>query len=217
MLRRGLAFGGMVAEGMVRGSGWSFLQFGRRLEHALFSLRSVQACCGQGMTPDKMHLRLALELGDALITYRNRYLSVLQPRPVLDLLLNDETNPRSLLFQLDAMERHTQAFPSRPQGMPDDELAALKTQVGQVVDSFIADQNPGVDESVQLDGQLFDVEQRLMAIAEHISRVYFIHSQGERLLGADWRPSNQAQGSGQGAGQGPVQGAGQGTPQGLAT
>ena len=48
-------------------------------------------------------LMLALELCDSAITYRNRYLNVLQPAPVLDLVLADQGNPRGLAFQLVAM------------------------------------------------------------------------------------------------------------------
>ena len=48
-------------------------------------------------------LRLALELCDSSITYRSRYLAVLQPAPALDLMLADDGNPRGLAFQLAAM------------------------------------------------------------------------------------------------------------------
>jgi uncharacterized alpha-E superfamily protein len=52
--------------------------------------------------PDRTEagLGLALELCDSVLTYRSRYLSVLQPAPVLDLVLADEGNPRALVFQL---------------------------------------------------------------------------------------------------------------------
>ncbi len=47
-------------------------------------------------------LRLLLELCDSAITYRGRYLSVVQPAPVLDLVLADTGNPRALAFQFEA-------------------------------------------------------------------------------------------------------------------
>ena len=37
------------------------------------------------------------------MTYRRRYMSRLQTAPVLDLLLADEANPRSLAYQLAAL------------------------------------------------------------------------------------------------------------------
>ena len=48
-------------------------------------------------------LQLALELRDSVITYRTRYLAVMQAAPALDLVLADEGNPRGLAFQLHAM------------------------------------------------------------------------------------------------------------------
>ena len=49
-------------------------------------------------------------MADSGITYRRRYLATLQVAPVLDLLLTDDSNPRSLLFQLEALSEHWQAL-----------------------------------------------------------------------------------------------------------
>ena len=45
-------------------------------------------------------LDYVLEVADSSMTYKSRYFTTLQPAPVLDVLLLDETNPRSLVFQL---------------------------------------------------------------------------------------------------------------------
>jgi uncharacterized alpha-E superfamily protein len=45
-------------------------------------------------------LELLLEVADSSVSYRTRYFTTLQPLAVLDLLMADETNPRSLDFQL---------------------------------------------------------------------------------------------------------------------
>jgi len=44
-------------------------------------------------------LQLLLELCDSAITYQGRYMSAVQPGPVLDLVLADPDNPRALAFQ----------------------------------------------------------------------------------------------------------------------
>ena len=64
-------------------------------------------------------LRLALELCDSTITYRSRYLAVVQPAPVLDLVLADEGNPRGLAFQLAAIA----CAAERDRGSEDQSLA----------------------------------------------------------------------------------------------
>ena len=48
------------------------------------------------------------------MTYRRRYLSMLQADPVLDLLLADETNPRSLAYQLVALAESIDRLPRDP-------------------------------------------------------------------------------------------------------
>jgi uncharacterized circularly permuted ATP-grasp superfamily protein/uncharacterized alpha-E superfamily protein len=99
---------GLAAENMVRGGGRLFLDLGRRVERAQ-AVADQLACTlefpGAAQQPARVEhgLRLALELCDSSITYRARYLAVLQPAPALDLLLADDGNPRGLAFQLAAM------------------------------------------------------------------------------------------------------------------
>ena len=98
---------GLAAENMVRGGGRLFLDFGRRMERAqsiTAELAQVLDQPGALTQPGRVEagLRMALELRDSVITYRARYLAVLQPAPALDLVLADEGNPRGLAFQLTA-------------------------------------------------------------------------------------------------------------------
>jgi uncharacterized alpha-E superfamily protein len=73
----------------------------------------------RGMALDD-RLRLVLELCDSAITYRNRYLMVLQAAPVLDLVIADDGNPRGLSFQLVAIRDLLDAV----SGAPENELLA---------------------------------------------------------------------------------------------
>ncbi len=98
---------GLSAENMVIGGGRLFLDLGRRLERAETIAGEVAAALSpregaSRLAPIETGLRLLLELRDSVITYRARYLTTLQPAPVLDLVLADETNPRALGFQLAA-------------------------------------------------------------------------------------------------------------------
>ncbi len=105
-LRFSNAVAGVAAENMVRGGAFLFLDLGRRLERACAIAAEVAAAIDQPPARMEIGLRLALELCDSEITYRNRYLNVLQPAPVLDLVLCDQGNPRGLAFQIEAMHRH---------------------------------------------------------------------------------------------------------------
>jgi len=57
-----------------------------------------------------------LELADSFITYRSRYRLDPMLALVLDLLLLDESNPRSLAYQLASVSRHLAALPQSKQG-----------------------------------------------------------------------------------------------------
>lgn len=106
---------GVAAEGMVRNGGWLFLDLGRRMERALGSTSMLATLLDQPPARAEGTLRLVLELFDSAITYRSRYLSVLQAAPVLDLVLADPGNPRSIAYQLEQAGRLLeQADPSGP-------------------------------------------------------------------------------------------------------
>ena len=63
-------------------------------------------------------LDVLLELADSQITYRQRYVMVAARAPVIDLVVLDPNNPRSVAYQLDRIETHLAALPKRGAGRP---------------------------------------------------------------------------------------------------
>ena len=94
------ALSGLVMDSMSRGHGWRFLDMGRRLERALSLALTLDATLTSAQPSESLVLESLLEAADSAITYRRRYLPSLHAAAVLDLLLADETNPRSVVFQL---------------------------------------------------------------------------------------------------------------------
>ena len=88
---------GFALDGMTRDPGWRFLSIGRRLER-------LQWLCGTlkhtVSGPQEMDLTWLLRFADSIITYRARYMARPEWLPVLDLLIRDEANPRSIAFQV---------------------------------------------------------------------------------------------------------------------
>ena len=88
---------GFALDGMVRDAGWRFLSIGRRIERLQWLCATVQ----EGIAgPEDSELNWILDLADSIITYRTRYRTRPEWMPVLDLLIRDEANPRSIAFQL---------------------------------------------------------------------------------------------------------------------
>jgi uncharacterized alpha-E superfamily protein len=113
------AFNGLTHENMTRNLGWSFLDMGRRLSRAQNVAHLLLAAFGRrttGEADDAAGLLSVLELADSFITYRSRYRLDPKLSLVLDLLVCDETNPRSLGFQLDLLARHIDTLPQTGQG-----------------------------------------------------------------------------------------------------
>ena len=114
------AFSGMERENINRGSGWLFMSIGRRLERAIYLTRQLREITTPLAEQDWPLLECLLEVADSSMTYRTRYYTTLQPLPVLDVLMADETNPRSLDFQLSHL---ADLYQKLPRHLPDDLLA----------------------------------------------------------------------------------------------
>ena len=112
------AFNGLMHENMTRNYGWSFLEMGRRIERAFNLSEAILSLFGAPLEREEEtgQLLFLLELADSFITYRSRYrLDPMLPL-VLDLLLLDESNPRSLAYQLVGISGHLAALPQSQQG-----------------------------------------------------------------------------------------------------
>jgi uncharacterized alpha-E superfamily protein len=87
------------------------MTIGRRLERAIYLTRQLREITLPLSEQDWSLLECLLEVADSSMTYRARYYTTLQPLAVLDVLLADETNPRSLDFQLSHLADLYQKLP----------------------------------------------------------------------------------------------------------
>jgi uncharacterized circularly permuted ATP-grasp superfamily protein/uncharacterized alpha-E superfamily protein len=112
------AFNGLMHENMTRNFGWSFMDMGRRMERAHNLSDAILSLFGQptDIEEETDRLVLLLELADSFITYRSRYRLAPMLPLVLDLLLLDESNPRSLAYQLAKISHHLASLPQSQQG-----------------------------------------------------------------------------------------------------
>ncbi len=111
-----MTLSGFVLDGMTRGTGWRFLSIGRRLERLTQLCAALEVATREGRASG---LDWLLELADSSMTYRTRYPVAPEWMPALDLLLLDDTNPRSVAFQVkglveyvDKLEREHGRFAS---------------------------------------------------------------------------------------------------------
>ena len=110
------ALRGIEGGNITRGPGWHFLNIGRRIERSFQLIELIRSIVVPIDPEDWPSLEMLLEVADSSITYRSRYFTVLQAAPVVDLLMNDAANPRSLAFQLKDLARHCSALSGMPSG-----------------------------------------------------------------------------------------------------
>jgi len=87
---------GFALDSLTRDTGFRFLSIGRRLERLCFMTRALGVTCDEGRDAG---LNWLLELCDSVLTYRSRYMAQPEWLPVMDLLIRDPSNPRSIMFQ----------------------------------------------------------------------------------------------------------------------
>ena len=98
LLRKIAGFSGLVHENMYRATGWRFLTMGRSLERAATMAELLALLTDPGAPSGS--LDLALEIGDSIMTHRQRYAVMASRDSVVDLLALDGQNPRAILFHL---------------------------------------------------------------------------------------------------------------------
>ncbi|HXR50868.1 MAG TPA: circularly permuted type 2 ATP-grasp protein [Steroidobacteraceae bacterium] len=91
-----MTLSGFALDGMTRDHAWRFMSIGRRLERLLFQCAALQCA---SLHDGHSGLSWLLSLSDSIVTYRARYMTSPEWLPVLDLVVVDGSNPRSVLFQ----------------------------------------------------------------------------------------------------------------------
>src|SRR5262249_27836646 len=100
----------LAQESMLRGQAWLFLDAGRRLERAnlLVALLRAMVIARREPSQEPQILEAVLHAAESLMAYRRAYHEQPEIEPVLALVLLDETNPRSLAFQLREIQQTTE-------------------------------------------------------------------------------------------------------------
>ncbi len=170
------AFGGQMMENVTRGDGWRFLDIGRRLERANQMVELLRAGFGANPVKENGQLEALLEIADSQLTYRSRYLNTMQADLVLDLLLTDEANPRSIAFQLMRLREHMNELPeSQTTGRRSGEWRiALRmldaVQLAEPADLMRVD---GLGRLASLEDLLAALGSDLRSLSEKLTRAYF--------------------------------------------
>jgi len=183
-----VAFIGLTTESMTREAGWLMLDSGRRLEHALALIALLRATVVQRHEPalQNQMLEAVLISTDSLSIYRRRYRSFIKLPMVLELLLMDETHPRSLAYQLHQLSDHLSALPrERGKGqLSEEERLILRAYTDLRLVKVSELVNAADDDGVysELESVLSAMTELLWQLYEVLAQAYFSHSQVPQLM-----------------------------------
>ncbi len=188
-----LSFAGLAAESLVRDDIWYFIDAGRRMERAVHLCRLLSATLIWERTAptESLVIESVLMATESIITYRRRYRSHASVATVIELLLIDGENPRSLRYQLDRLEHGLLALARRHerQGVADEAVAVVR-EAGRVLGEFeaaspVGDQRFAVDENgrrLDLQGVLSDVADRMAFASVLVTDAFFTRPQPVRSV-----------------------------------
>ncbi|BCX47561.1 hypothetical protein HAHE_14690 [Haloferula helveola] len=170
------ALSGMASENTTHTQGWRFLDLGRRLERALYLIRLGELTLRYHERGEPRPLESVLEVIDSSITYRRRHFFAPRLLPVLDLLIYDPTNPRSLAYQFERVDQHLALLPAervRPYATEARKLLAPLLTQTRTTELSADDLNDELTHIEQVKQFLGTVEGTVEAISSDLTRVYF--------------------------------------------
>jgi uncharacterized alpha-E superfamily protein len=190
MIQHLAAVNGMVMENMTRSYAWRFLEMGRRLERVRHLSKLIRHLGTRGNPEATGSLNLLLELADSSITYRTRYRAEAKLAAVLDLLLADETNPRSVIFQLQTFDAHMRDLPQEETAASLNPAQKIMTRVCtdiRLTDMVqVAEFTNSTKVRANLVRLLKQLDQGVHQLSDIVAHTYFSHSMAQRISGPQW-------------------------------
>ncbi|HBW1846400.1 TPA: circularly permuted type 2 ATP-grasp protein [Klebsiella quasipneumoniae subsp. quasipneumoniae] len=190
-----LAISGLNHESMLRGVDWMFQEIGRRAERARLTAILLKHTLTQALPvmQQQQVLESVLLSVEALISFRRRYRGQTHISFGLDLLMLDHTNPRSLIYQFNALQKYLADLPKS-----DPDSFALAADARLIVQSLndiqLADltalaqiEEPGAARG-QLDALMTRIISQLEQFTILLSDKYFAHVEGpQQLANTQWK------------------------------
>ena len=183
-----VAFIGLNRESISREQGWIMLDMGRKIEQSLLLVNMLRSTL-----PARYDAQVEYDLQESvlvshesLVNYRYKYRAPLHLPLVLDLMLLDPNNPRSLIYLLERLKNYLSGLPKTQSGSTLAEHERLIWEAYTLLRLSDKDKlaSPGLTDKRydELESFLNQVHNLLGAIPESISKTYFKHAQPQKQL-----------------------------------
>jgi uncharacterized circularly permuted ATP-grasp superfamily protein/uncharacterized alpha-E superfamily protein len=183
-----VAFIGLNRESISREQGWIMLDVGRKIEQGLLLITLIRTMMIIRWSEQIEYnlLQSILMSCEGLVNYRYKYRMPLQHSLVLDFLLFDPNNPRSLVYQVERLKAYLKELPRTSGGPLRMEYERL---IDQAVDLLKQADRKALEETDaegvaynELEIYLSSLYALLSAIPGVISKTYFKHEQTPKTM-----------------------------------
>lgn len=184
-----VAFLGLNRESISRDQGWTILDTGRKMEQSLLLIHMLQATILTVHSEEVTHnlLEVVLKSNETLMNYRYKYKVHIQLPLVLDLMLLDPSNPRSLIYQMDRLKAHLSGLPKQEHvGHTLEKHERLILEAHTLLK--LADKTKWTKKDEKtgsyqyLSNLLANLTHLLLEVPDAISKKYFKHAHGQKQL-----------------------------------
>ncbi len=180
------AFCGLNNETIPHHHGWLFLDIGRHLERVLHTLSLFKLAFVTARNPGVPLWEVVLTTTDNLTAYRRRYRSALHPTAIIDLLLFDEGNPRSIGYQVRRLQTQIDRLPHRestPYRSAEERLILQAISTLQLADiEVLSTLERSARAGVELARLLESLYRPLSGLSDALTHSHFSHAEVPRQL-----------------------------------
>ncbi|TGK21972.1 carboxylate--amine ligase [Leptospira fluminis] len=176
---------GLSSENMSRETGYYFLDLGKRLERAQFLSRIMLSLVDLTTLYNKGVFESLLNVNDIRITYRRRYKYRIDAQSVIDILLFDDTNPRSFAYQLSRIQENALMLPGSGGENPD-EVRIFYELVARFKEEDAKRLFEYADPAGGLRRWSGDILELLKATSDSLAKKYFRYVENQFRLGGPY-------------------------------
>ncbi|TAG02782.1 MAG: A circularly permuted ATPgrasp family protein [Betaproteobacteria bacterium] len=180
-----MAMTGAQTDRMTRDDGWRLLSIGRQLERLSTLAGALAEAFETGTLANDTGFALVLAFFDSTITYRARYLQERDPKALVELLVLDRENPRSLAWIAHTLQSRLAKLEDCPPGqMPKGTLSRSLPNAWNSASVRSVLTRYSVGDPAPIVAVLRKVVSDVADISDALSQHYFSHAHGARIVGA---------------------------------
>lgn len=183
-----MAFISLNRESISREQGWNLLDAGRKTEQSLLLISMIRSTLVKKEEDQVEYIlqEALLKSNEGLVNYRFKYRAHLQLPLVLDLMLLDPNNPRSLVYQIERLKAYLSGLPKSNNGHALTEHERLALEAFAMLKLADKDELSTLDKNTQrykkLDAFLTNMNMLLHNMSNAVSKTYFRHAQAQQQL-----------------------------------